>query len=225
MGVDTATALKQVSLMIHAPRLTRLGSWRRTAVLPVPGETGMGHAAAVRRGAWGAVTRRAPHRGENRTAVYTPAQRVVHAGASAQAGGSRDAALGPAHARLQAATAALGQAWADAAERRAAQHRPCAGAGGARGGRLRPLVTVCAIVVPVGAAPRRALGGRGVPEAAAPAGRLRLGRELAWQARGRGRCLDAIFRHRAPVVMAIAPHRLAGRAGPRGPARRGERGG
>ena len=45
----------------------------------------MGNAAAVLRGAWGAVTRRAQHSASRRTAVYTPTQRVVHAVASAQA--------------------------------------------------------------------------------------------------------------------------------------------
>jgi hypothetical protein len=52
-------------------------------------ETGMGHAAAVLRGAWGAVTRRAHQSGESRTAVYTQARRVGQAGARAQAGGIR----------------------------------------------------------------------------------------------------------------------------------------
>jgi hypothetical protein len=51
-----------------------------------------------------------------------------------------------------------------------------------------------------------------------------VGRDLAWQVRGRGRGLDDILRHRAPVLMALAPHSLAWRAGRRGPEGRGERG-
>ena len=59
--------------------------------------------------------------------------------------------------------------------------------------------------------------------AAAQAGRLRVVLDLACQARVRVRCLDEIFLHRAPVLMAIEPHSLAWMAGQRGPDRRGER--
>jgi hypothetical protein len=63
IGVDNYTVLKQVSLMINAPSLTQLGSWRLTAVLNVTVATWIGNAAAVLSGTWGAVTRRAQHRG------------------------------------------------------------------------------------------------------------------------------------------------------------------
>src|ERR687886_166959 len=56
MGVDNSSALKQVSLMIHEPSLTQLGSWRLTAVLNVTVATWMGNAAAVLRGTGGSVT-------------------------------------------------------------------------------------------------------------------------------------------------------------------------
>jgi hypothetical protein len=67
------------------------------------------------------------------------------------------------------------------------------------------------------------MGGRWVQEAAAQAGRLLVGLDLACQARVRVLCLDAICLHRAPVLMAIAPHSMAWLAGQRGPDRRGER--
>src|SRR2546426_12637991 len=73
--------------MINEPSLTQLGSWRLTAVLNVPVETWIGNAAAVLSGTWGAVTRRAQQSGYSRTAVYTHAQRVVHAVVREQAGG------------------------------------------------------------------------------------------------------------------------------------------
>src|SRR5919198_4403780 len=114
MGVDNSTALKQVSLMINEPSLTQLGSWRLTAMLNVPGETWIGNAAAVLRGAWGAVTRRAQHSGYSRTAVSRHAQRVVHAVASAQAGGGSDDALWQGNERLKAEHEALWQAWSEA---------------------------------------------------------------------------------------------------------------
>jgi hypothetical protein len=67
------------------------------------------------------------------------------------------------------------------------------------------------------------MGGRWVQEAAAQAGRLLVVLDLACQARVRVRCLDEIFLHRAPVLMAIEPHSMAWMAGQRGPERRGER--
>jgi hypothetical protein len=89
--------------------------------------------------------------------------------------------------------------------------------------RLSQSVTVFAIGLPLGAVPSRAMGGRWVQAAAAQAGRLLGVRDLACPARVRGLCLDEIFLHRAPVLMAIEPHSLAWMAGQRGPDRRGER--
>jgi len=192
-------------------------------VLPVPVETWIGKAAAVLSGAWGAVTRRAQHRGSSRPTVYPHAQRVVQAVASAPAGGSSDDARWHANERLKAEHDARWQAWAEAKESSAAKHRAVASSGCAMGLRLSQIVTLCAIVLPLGAVPSRAMGGRWV-QAAAPAGRLLVGLDLAWQARVRGLGLDDICLHRAPVLMAIAPHSMAWMAGQRGPDRRGERG-
>src|SRR5207237_8237363 len=84
------------------------------------------------------------------------------------------------------------------------------------------IVMLLAIVLPLGAVPSRAMVGRGVQEAAAQAGRLLLVLDLACQARVRVLCLDEIFLHRAPVLMAIEPHSMAWLAGQRGPDRSGE---
>jgi len=223
MGVDNETALKQVSLMINEPRLPQLGSWSLTAVVHVPVETWIGHAAAVLSGAWGAVTRPAQQSGDSRTALDTQAQRVVQAVASEQTSGSSDDALWHEHERLKAENDARWQAWSAAEERSEATPRDGVGTGGAMGLRRSPSVTLCAIVLPLGAVPSRAMRGRWGQEAAAPAGRLLVGRALACQARVRGRCLDDIFLHRAPVLMAIAPPSRAWLVGQRGPDRRGER--
>src|SRR4030095_10963832 len=102
MGVDNSTALKQVSLMINEPSLTQLGSWRLTAVVNVTVATWIGSAAAALSGTWGAGRRRAHQSGSSRTAVYTQAQRVVQAVASAQAGGISYDALWHENARLKA---------------------------------------------------------------------------------------------------------------------------
>src|SRR5207244_10661301 len=99
--------------MINEPSLTQLGSWRLTAVLNVPVETWIGHAAAALTGAGGAVTRRAQQSGYSRTAVYTHAQRVVQAVASEQAGGISYDALWQQKESLTAGTAAAWQAWSE----------------------------------------------------------------------------------------------------------------
>jgi hypothetical protein len=222
MGVDNSTALKQVSLMFNEPSLTQLGSWRLTAVLNVPVETWIGNAAAVLSGAWGAVTRRAHQSGYSRTAVYTHAQRVVQAGASEQAGGISYDALWQENERLKAENEARWQAWSEAEDLSEAKQRNVAGSGCAMGLRLSQIVTLLAIVLPWGAVPSRAMVGRWVQEAAAQAGRLLVVLDLACQIRVRVLCLDEIFLHREPVLMAIEPHSMAWMAGQRGPDRSGE---
>src|SRR5512132_901985 len=127
--------------MINEPSLTQLGSWRLTAVLKVTVATWIGNAAAVLSGTWGAVTRRAQQSGYSRTAVYTHAQRVVHAVVSEQAGGiSYDA---------------LWQAWSEAEALSEAKQRDLAGSGCAMGLSLSQIVTLLAIVLPWGAVPSR----------------------------------------------------------------------
>src|SRR5215470_4602935 len=221
MGVDNSTALKQVSLMINEPSLTQLGSWRLTAVVNVTVATLIGNAAAVVSGTWGAVTRRAHQSGSSRTTVYMHAQRVVQAVASAQAGGSSYDALGHENERLKAENAALRQAWAEAEALSEAKQRAFAGSGWAMGLSLSQIVTLLAIVLPWGAVPSRAMIGRWVQAAAAQAGRLLVVLDLACQARVRVLCLDEIFLHRAPVLMAVAPHSMAWMAGQRSPDRSG----
>jgi hypothetical protein len=208
--------------MINEPSLTQLGSWRLTAVLNVTVATWIGNAAAVLSGTWGAVTRRAQHSGSSRTAVYTHAQRVVQAVASEQAGGISYDALWQENERLKAENAALWQAWSEAEDLSEAKQRDIAGSGCAMGLSLSQIVTLLAIVLPLGAVPSRAMVGRWVQEAAAQAGRLLVVLDLACQARVRVLCLDEIFLHRAPVLMAIEPHSMAWMAGQRGPDRSGE---
>src|SRR5215831_13866919 len=208
--------------MIDEPSLTQLGSRRLTAVLNVPVETWIGNAAAVLSGAWGAVTRRAQQSGYSRTAVYTHAQRVVQAVASAQASGSSYDALWHENERLKAENAALWQAWAEAEALSEAKQRNFAGSGWAMGLSLSQIITLFAIVLPLGAVPSRAMVGRWVQEAMARAGRLLVVLDLACRTRVRVLCLDEIFLHRAPVLMAIEPHSMAWMAGQRRPDRSGE---
>ena len=191
-------------------------------MLNVTVETWIGNAAAVLSGAWGAVTRRAQQSGYSRTAVYMHAQRVVQAVASEQAGGISYDALWQENERLKAENEALWQAWSEAEALSEAKQRNFAGSGCALGLRLSQIVTLLAIVLPRGAVPSRAMVGRWVQAAAAQAGRLLVVLDLACQARVRVLCLDEIFLHREPVLMAIEPHSMAWMAGQRGPDRRGE---
>jgi hypothetical protein len=208
--------------MINEPSLPQLGSWGLTAVVNVPVATWIGNAAAVLSGTWGAVTRRAQHSGYSRTAVYTHAQRVVHAVVSEQAGGISYDALWQENERLKAENEALWQAWSEAEALSEAKQRAFAGSGCAMGLSLSQIVTLLAIVLPWGAVPSRALVGRWVQAAAVQAGRLLVVLDLACQVRVRVLCLDEIFLHRAPVLMAIEPHSMAWMAGQRGPDRSGE---
>src|SRR5262249_37889649 len=124
--------------------------------------------------------------------------------------------------RLKAENDALWQAWSEAEDLSEAKQRDVAGSGGAMGLSLSQIVTLFAIVLPLGAVPSRAMVGRWVQEAAAQAGRLLVVLDLACQVRVRVFCLDEIFLHRAPVLMAIEPHSMAWMAGQRGPDRSGE---
>ena len=141
-------------------------------MLNVTVATWIGNAAAVLSGTWGAVTRRAQHSGYSRTAVYTHAQRVVQAVASEQAGGLSYDALWHENERLKAENAALWQAWSEAEALSEAKQRDLAGSGCAMGLSLSQIVTLLAIVLPLGAVPSRAMVGRWVQEAAAQAGRF-----------------------------------------------------
>ena len=191
-------------------------------MLNVTVETWIGNAAAVFSGVWGAVTRRAQQSGYSRTAVYTHAQRVVQAVASEQAGGISYDALWQENERLKAENEALWQAWSEAEALSEAKQRNLAGSGCAMGLSLSQIVTLLAIVLPRGAMPSRAMVGRWVQAAAAQAGRLLVVLDLACQARVRVLCLDEIFLHREPVLMAIEPNSMAWMAGQRGPDRSGE---
>jgi hypothetical protein len=208
--------------MINEPSLTQLGSWRLTAVLNVTVATWIGNAAAVLSGTWGAVTRRAQQSGYSRTAVYAHAQRVVQAVAREQAGGISYDALWHENEQLKAENAALWQAWSEAEDLSEAKQRALAGSGCAMGLSLSQIVSLLAIVLPLGAMPSRAMVGRWVQEAAAQAGRLLVVLDLACQVRVRVLCLDEIFLHREPILMAIEPHSMAWMAGQRGPDRSGE---
>jgi hypothetical protein len=93
----------------------------------------IGHAAAVRCGRWGAVTRRAREVGDSRTALYHHAQRVTQAVVHEQEGGVRSDALGVENARLRAENEALWEAWVPAEQRPESTQQACVATGSAMG--------------------------------------------------------------------------------------------
>jgi hypothetical protein len=184
-------------------------------------EQWIGNAAAVLSGAWGAVTRRSEQSGYSRTAIYTHAERVVQAVASEQASGISYEALWAQNERLRVENEALWQAWSEAEELSEATQRELASAGSAMGLSLTQIVILLAIVLPSGVVPSRATVGRWVQQSAAQSSRILRVLDRACQRWVLTLCLDEIFFHRAPILMAVEPVSLAWLAGQRGPDRTG----
>jgi hypothetical protein len=191
-------------------------------MLTLPVEAWIGNAAAVLSGTWGAVSRRARQSGYSRTILYQHAQRVVQAVFNEQAGGISYETLWEDHARLQAENEALWQAWAEAEELCEAKQRAFASASCAMGLSLTQIVTLLAMVLPSGAVPSRATVGRWVQQAGEQASRLLVVLDRACQTWVLRLCLDEIFFHREPILMAVEPASMAWLAGQRGPDRTGE---
>ena len=185
-------------------------------------EAWIGNAAAVLSGTWGAVSRRARQSGYSRTILYHHAQRVVQAVFNEQAGGISYASLWEENERLRAENEALWQAWCEAEELSEATQREFASASCAMGLSLTQIVTLLAIVLPSGAVPSRATVGRWVQQAGEQASRLLAVLDRACQAWVLRLCLDEIFFHREPILMAVEPASMAWVAGQRGPDRTGE---
>ena len=181
----------------------------------------IGHAAAVLCGRWGAVTRRAREVGYSRTAIYNHAQRVTQAVVHEQEGGGSSEVLWAENARLRAENEVLWEAWGTAAQLPASKQQECAATGSARGLSLGQIILLLALVLPQGSAPSRATVGRWVAQASRQAGGLLAVLDQCCQRLVLVLCLDEIFFHREPILMAVAPPSLAWVAGPRGPDRSG----
>ena len=182
----------------------------------------IGNAAAVLSGCWGAVTRRAHETGLSRTSIYHHAHRVEQAVVHEQAGGLSYETLWAEHERLRTENEALWEAWAAAEGVPEAKQQAFAATGSAMGLSLGQIITLLAIFLPNGAGPSRATVGRGVSQANHQAGVLLAVLDQLCQRWVLVLCLDEIFFHREPILMAVEPHSLAWVAGQRGPDRSGE---
>jgi len=182
----------------------------------------IGNAAAVLCGRWGAVTRRAREIGYSRTAIYHHAQRVTQAVAHTQEGGSSSEALRAENARLRAENEALWEAWVTAEPLPESKQQEFAATGSAMGLSLGQIILLLAIVLPKGSSPSRATVGRWVAQASRQAGGLLAVLDQCCQRLVLVLCLDEIFLHRAPILMAVEPYSMAWVAAQRGPDRSGE---
>lgn len=190
-------------------------------MLTLPVEEWVGNAAAVVSGAWGAVTRRAEQSGYSRTAIYQHAERVVQAVASEQASGISYEDLWAENGRLKAENEALWQAWSETEELSESKQRELASAGSAMGLSLTQIVVLLAIVLPSRMVPSRATVGRWVQQSAQQSRGILDVLDRACQRWVLVLCLDEIFFHREPILMAVEPVSLAWLEGQRGPDRTG----
>jgi hypothetical protein len=168
------------------------------------------------------VSRRAQETGYSRTSLYKHAQRVEQAVGNAQAGGVSYEALWADNTRLRAENAALWDAWAAAEQPCEAKQREFTATGAAMGLSLGQLITLLAIFLPVGRAPSRATIGRWVAQSSHQASGLLALCDQLCQRFVLILCLDEIFFHREPILMAVEPQSLAWVAGQRGPDRSGD---
>lgn len=185
-------------------------------------ETWIGNAAAVLSGTWGEVTKRAAQSGYSRTSIYHQARRVVQSVLNEHVGGVSYQALWADNERLQAENTALWQAWAEAEELGEAKQREFTATGSAMGLSLTQIVTLLAIVLPRLAVPSRSRVGRWVQQANRQAHRILSVVDRACQRWVLTLCLDEIFFHQVPILMAVEPVSLAWVAAQRGPDRTGE---
>lgn len=185
-------------------------------------EAWIGNAAAVVSGAWGGVTQRAKQSGYSRTSIYSHAHRVVRAVLNEQTSGVSYEVLLADYERLRSENEALWQAWSEAEELSEAKQREFASAGSAMGLSLMQIVTLLAIVLPRLAVPSRSTVGRWVQQASKQASHILHVLDRACQQWVLTLCLDEIFFHHEPILMAVEPASMAWVAAQRGPDRTGE---
>src|SRR2546429_7028094 len=170
-------------------------------MLSVAVDVWIGNAAAVLRGFWGAVTRRAQQTGYSRTSIYNHAQRVEQAVVNEQAGGISYEVLWADNERLRAENEALWEAWAGAEPLPEAKQQAFAATGSAMGLSLGQIITLLAIFLPNGAGPSRATVGRWVSQSSHQAGVLLALLDQLCQQWVLVLYLDAIFCPHEPIMM------------------------
>ena len=171
-------------------------------------DTWIGNAAAVLSGYWGAVTRRAEQTGYSRTSIDNHTHRVVQAVANEQRRGVSYDQLWMDHERLRTENEALWQAWAACDQVDEEIQHEFAATASAMGLSLTQIMVLLAIGLPGGAVPSHATIGRWVQQACAKVSRLLMVLDRVCQPYVQRLCLDEIFFHREPVLVAVAPYSM-----------------
>jgi hypothetical protein len=188
-------------------------------VFTLPLCAGIGNAAAALCGRRGDVTRQAHDVGCSRQTVYDHATKVQQALADAHAPGPAREQLLQEVRHLREENRQLWDALEHSFDCPEVKRRQFAVAAAAMGLSLQQTLTLLAILLPAGLLPSRATLGRWVQHGARRAGRLLRLLDRACQSLVVTLCLDEIFFHRKPVLMAVEPHSLtwvlAERAGDR----------
>jgi hypothetical protein len=188
----------------------------------LPVVTWIGNAATVLSGRWGAISQRAREVGCSREAMYQQAQRVEQAVAWEQAGGPSRAELLAENQRLHDDNRALWALLDEAGTISQALQQQFAATATAMGLSLTQIVRLLALLLPQRGVPSRATVGRWVEHASRRARGILAVVDQACQAWVLTLCLDEIFFHQEPVLVAVEPHSMAWVAGQRGPDRTGD---
>jgi hypothetical protein len=171
--------------------------------------TWIGNAAARFLGSHGAVTEQAAKADCSRQTVYDHADKVQHAVADAQLHGPSRQHLLLEVQQLRDENRQLWD-WLDTVlDCPKDQQRQFAVTAAAMGLSLQQTLTLLAILLCADRLPSRATLGRWVQQGARRAGRLLNILDAACQRLVLCLCLDEIFFHRRPVLMAIEPHSMA----------------
>ena len=168
----------------------------------------IGNAAAALSGRHGDVTRQAHANGCSRQTVYDHATKVRHALAQAQVPGPSREQLLQDNQRLREENHQLWDALEQSFDCPEGKRRQFAVTATAMGLSLQQTLILLAILVPADLLPSRATLGRWVQHGARRAGRLLRLLDRACQSLVVTLCLDEIFFHRKPVLMAVEPHSL-----------------
>ena len=195
---------------------------RLTITYSFPVVTWIGNAAAVLSGRWGAVSRRAQDVGCSREAMYQQARRVEQAVVAERAGNPRREELLAENQRLREDNRLLWELLDEAENLTQATQQQFAATAWAMGGSLGQIVTLLAILLPACRVPSRATVGRWVEQAGVRAGGILAVLDRVCQVWVVRLCLDEIFFHREPVLVAVEPYSMAWVAGQRGPDRTGD---
>ncbi len=187
----------------------------------LPVVTWIGNAAAVLSGRWGAVSQCAREVECSREAMYQQARRVEQAVAGEQASGPSREELLAENQRLRDDNRTLWALLDEAESLSEALQQQFVATASAMGLSLTQIVRLFAIVLSTRYVPSRATVGRWVAQSSCRAGSILAVLDRACQAWVLTLCLDEIFFHREPVLVAVEPDSMAWVAGQRGPDRTG----